>query len=424
MAMTMTQKILAAHAGQSSVAAGELILADLDRVLGNDITAPVAIEEFRKMNAKVFDSGKVSLVMDHFAPNKDIKAATQCKMCRDFAAEHDIEGFYDGGTMGVEHALLPESGLVTAGDVVIGADSHTCTYGALGAFSTGLGSTEMAWVFHKGRIWMKVPQSILFRVSGKLGEFVSGKDLALHIMKLLGSDGGSYCALEYTGSAIRDMSLDSRMSLCNMAVEAGAKNGIIEADDKVAEYLKDRTQREYEFVKSDPDAQYARTFDIDGSALEPQIALPGSSANSVPVSETSGVEFTRALLGTCTNGRMEDFREAAKIIKGRKVDPKVRLQVIPGSRSIFRQCIEEGITQAFLDAGAIWCNPNCGPCAGGHYGLLGKGEVCVSSSNRNMTGRMGDSSAKIYLASPATVAASAVTGRITDPREILCEVPV
>ncbi len=414
--MTITEKILARAAGVDKVVPDEILDVAVDAAFTHEKLGPLFFDKFRELGLSVWDKQRAVIFADHGNPPSKVLDADLIVKTGQFAQDYGL-AFYNGE--GICHQLMPEKGYVLPGKVVVGTDSHTTTYGALGAFSTGLGSTEMAWVFNKGKIWMKVPHSILFKVSGQLGPGVVGKDLALHIMKLLGADGGSYCALEYTGSAIKAMSLDSRMSLCNMAVEAGAKNGIIEADEKVAEYLKGRTSREYEFVKSDADAVYKQVLEIDGSALEPQIALPGSSANSVPVSRAEGTPFTRALLGTCTNGRMEDFRAAAAILKGKKIDSKVRLQVIPGSRSIFRQCINEGLTQIFLDAGAIWCNPNCGPCAGGHYGLLGKGEVCVSSSNRNMTGRMGDSTAQIYLASPATVAASAVNGKITDPRGLV-----
>lgn len=414
--MTITEKILAKAAGVDHVQPDDILDVSVDAAFTHEKLGPLFFDKFRDLGLEIWDKEKAVIFADHGNPPSKVMDADLIVKTAKFAEDYDLK-FYNGE--GICHQMMPEKGYVLPGKVVVGTDSHTTTYGALGAFSTGLGSTEMAWVFSKGKIWMRVPHSIRFEVSGELGPCVYGKDLSLHIMKLLGADGGNYCALEYCGSAIRAMSLDSRMSLCNMAVEAGAKNGIIEADEKVEEYVRQRTQRPYEIVRSDPDAVYKETYQIDGSALQPQVALPGSSANSVDVSQAAGTPFTRALLGTCTNGRMEDFREAAKILKGRKIHPKVRLQVIPASRSIFRQCIDEGLTQIFLDAGAIWCNPNCGPCAGGHYGLLGKDEVCVSSSNRNMAGRMGDKSAQIYLASPATVAASAINGVITDPRDFL-----
>jgi homoaconitate hydratase family protein len=414
--LNITEKILAKAAGLSKVEPDQIVDVAVDYAFTHEKLGPLFFDKFRELGLKIWDKDRAVIFADHGNPPSKVMDADLIVKTGKFAEDYGLT-FYNGE--GICHQIMPEKGYVTPGAVIVGTDSHTTTYGGLGAFSTGLGSTEMAWVFSKGKIWMKVPRSILFRVSGELGTGVSGKDLALHIMSLLGADGGNYYALEYTGSAVKKMDVDSRMTLCNMAVEAGAKNGIIEADEKVTEYLNGRTSRPYEFVKSDPGAAYEKTFDIDGGALQPTVALPGSSANSVPVTEALGAPFTRALLGTCTNGRMEDFRIAGKIMKGRKVHPTVRLQVIPGSRSIFRQCIEEGIAQIFLDAGAIWCNPNCGPCAGGHYGLLGKDEVCVSSSNRNMPGRMGDSAAKIYLASPATVTASAINGKITDPRDYL-----
>ena len=416
MGMTITEKILAKAAGVASVVPDQIVDVAVEYAFTHEKLGPLFFDKFREMGLTVWDKERAILFADHGNPPSRVLDADLIVKTGKFAEDYGLT-FYNGE--GICHQLMPEKGYVLPGKVVVGTDSHTTTYGALGAFSTGLGSTEMAWVFSEGKIWMKVPHTLLFKVNGELSELVGGKDLALHIMKLIGADGASYKAMEYTGSAIRAMSLDSRMTLCNMAVEAGAKNGIIEPDEKVTEFLKGRARGGYEFMKSDADARYEQVFEIDGSSLEPTVALPGSSANAVPVREAAGVPFTRALLGTCTNGRMEDFRIAAKILKGRKVDPKVRLQVIPGSRGIFQQCIEEGLTQIFLEAGAIWCNPNCGPCAGGHYGLLGKEEVCISSSNRNMTGRMGDSSAKIYLASPATVAASAVCGKLTDPRDMI-----
>jgi homoaconitate hydratase family protein len=414
--LNITEKILARAAGLERVEPDQIVDVAVDRAFTHEKLGPLFFDKFRELGLTVWDPSRAIIFADHGNPPSKVLDADLIVKTAQFAEDYGLM-FYNGE--GICHQLMPEKGYVLPGSVIVGTDSHTTTYGALGAFSTGLGSTEMAWVFNKGKIWMKVPRSILFKVNGPLGSGVTGKDLALYIMSLIGAEGANYRAMEYTGTTIKAMSIDSRMSLCNMAVEAGAKNGIIEADEKAAEYLQGRTSEAYEVVRSDPDAVYEKTFEIDGGGLQPTVALPGSSANSVPVSETLGVPFTRALLGTCTNGRMEDFRMAAGILKGRRINPKVRLQVIPGSRSIFRQCIDEGITQIFLDAGAIWCNPNCGPCAGGHYGLLGKDEVCVSSSNRNMVGRMGDSSAKIYLASPATVAASAINGRISDPRDFL-----
>lgn len=414
--MTITEKIMARAAGLSSVTPDEIVDVQVDRVFSHEKLGPLFFDKFRELGLTVWDKERAILFADHGNPPSKASDADLIVKTGKFAEDYELP-FYNGE--GICHQLMPEKGYVLPGTVVVGTDSHTTTYGALGAFSTGFGSTETAWIFNKGKIWMKVPHTLLFKVSGKLGAGVMGKDLALHIMKLLGPDGANYRAIEYTGGAVKALSLDGRMSVCNMAVEAGAKNGVIEADGKVEAFLKGRTDQAYEMVKSDPDAVYEKVFEIDGDSLPPTVALPGSSSNSAPVGEAVGTPFTRALLGTCTNGRMEDFRVAAAILKGRKVHSKVRLQVIPASRGIFRQCIDEGLVQIFLDAGAIWCNPNCGPCAGGHYGLLGKDEVCVSTSNRNMPGRMGDSSAKIFLASPAVVAASAVNGKITDPRDYL-----
>jgi 3-isopropylmalate dehydratase large subunit len=414
--MNITEKILAKSAGLDKVEPDQIIEVNVDKAFTHEKLGPLFFDKFRKMGLTIWDKDKAIIFADHGVPPSKVMDADLIVETVKFAEDYNLTCY---NAEGISHQLMPEKGYVLPGKTIVGTDSHTTTYGALGAFATGLGSTEMAWIFHKGNIWMKVPHAILFNVSGELGEYVMGKDLALKIISLIGVDGASYKAMEFTGSAIRSMSLDSRMSLCNMAVEAGAKNGIIEADEKVVEFLEGRTNEEYKIVKSDPDAVYEKVYEIDGSKLEPMVACPGSSANSVSVKEVEGTPFTRALLGTCTNGRMEDFRIAAKILKGKKLHPKVRLQVIPASRSIFQQCIEEGIVQIFLEAGAIWCNPNCGPCAGGHYGLLGKGEVALSSSNRNMKGRMGDPTAQIYLASSATVAASAINGKITDPRSIM-----
>jgi homoaconitate hydratase family protein len=411
--MNITEKILARAAGLDNVSPDQIIEVPVDRAFTHEKLGPVFFKKFRELGLTVWDKNKVVIFVDHGVPPSRVMDADLITETIKFAEDYDLT-LHNG--QGICHQLMPESGYVLPGQVIVGTDSHTTTYGAFGAFSSGFGSTEMAYVFFKGKIWMKVPHALLFRVSGELAPCVMGKDLALHIMKMIGCEGANYKTMEYTGDAISKLSIDSRMSLCNMAVEAGAKNGIIAADGKVAEYLKDRTDRPYEFAASDTDAKYEQIFDIDGGKLPPMVAYPGGSENSVPVKDVEGTPFTRALLGTCTNGRMEDFRVAARILKGNRIHPKVRLQVIPASQKIFRQCIDEGITQAFIDAGAIWSNPNCGPCAGGHYGLLGKGEVCVSSSNRNMTGRMGDSSSRIYLASSATVAASAVKGRISDPR--------
>jgi len=418
MAMTLTQKILAAHAGKDSVTAGELILADVDRVLGNDITAPVAIEEFRRMNAKVFDHSKVSLVMDHFAPNKDIKAATQCKMCRDFASEHDIEGFYDGGTMGVEHALLPESGLVTAGDVVIGADSHTCTYGALGAFSTGVGSTDMAVGMAAGKAWFKVPAAIKVVLNGKLREYVTGKDVILHLIGLIGVDGALYQSLEFTGDGAASLSVSDRLCICNMAIEAGGKNGIFEVDDKTLEYLKNANAAEPKIYKADADAEYVRTVEIDLSTLEPTVSFPHLPENTRTFAEIGDVKIDQCVIGSCTNGRLEDLIAAAEIFKGRHVAKGVRTIIIPATQKIWREANKLGLFDIFQDAGALVSTPTCGPCLGGHMGVLAAGERSVATTNRNFVGRMGHVDSEVYLASPVVAAASAIAGKLADPRKL------
>nr|WP_288830083.1 3-isopropylmalate dehydratase large subunit [uncultured Clostridium sp.] len=413
--MNITEKILAKAAGLDHVEPGQIIEVKVDAAFTVEKQGPLFFSEFRKLGLKIWDKEKAIILVDHGTPPSKVMDADLITDTIRFAEEYDLPLY---NSEGICHQIMPEKGHILPGYAYVGTDSHTTTYGALGAFSTGIGATEMAWVFNKGSIWMKVPSSILINIEGELSEYVCGKDVALYVMTLLGTDGASYKAIEYRGSSIRQLSIDSRSSLCNMAVEAGAKNGIIEADEKTVEYIKERSERSFEIVHSDPDAIYEKVINIDGSKLEPMVAKPGGSQYSVPVSEVVGTPFTRALLGTCTNGRMEDFRIARDIIKGKKVSPSVRLQVIPGSRTIFRQCVEEGIVQDFLDAGAIWCNPQCGPCAGGHYGLLGKNEVCLSTSNRNMVGRMGDPTSQVYLTSPAVVAASVISGRITDPRKI------
>ncbi len=413
--MNITEKILAKAAGLDHVEPGQIIEVKVDGAFTVEKQGPLFFSEFRKMGLKIWDKEKAIILVDHGTPPSKVMDADLITDTIRFAEEYDLPLY---NSEGICHQIMPEKGHILPGYAYVGTDSHTTTYGALGAFSTGIGATEMAWVFNKGSIWMKVPSSILINIEGELSEYVCGKDVALYVMTLLGTDGASYKAIEYRGSSIRQLSIDSRSSLCNMAVEAGAKNGIIEVDEKTVEYIKERSERSFEIVRSDPDAVYEKVINIDGSKLEPMVAKPGGSQYSVPVSEVVGTPFTRALLGTCTNGRMEDFRVARDIIKGKKISPNVRLQVIPGSRTIFRQCIEEGIVQDFLDAGAIWCNPQCGPCAGGHYGLLGKNEVCLSTSNRNMVGRMGDPTSQVYLTSPAVVAASVISGRITDPRKI------
>ena len=413
--MNITEKILAKAAGLDYVEAGQIVDVSVDRAFTHEKLGPLFFQKFRDMGLDVWDKDRAIVFADHGVPPSRVLDANMILDTVKFGEEYGLT-CYNGE--GICHQLMPEKGYIHPGKAYVGTDSHTTTYGALGAFSTGIGSTEMAWVFNKGKIWMKVPKAILFKVNGRLDPMVMGKDLALHIMALIGADGASYMTMEYRGDAIKAMSLDSRMSLCNMAVEAGAKNGIIEADEKVEEYLAGRARDSYEILHSDEDAVYETVYEIDGSALEPTVAKPGGSQFSVPVGEVEGIEFKRALFGTCTNGRMEDFRIARDIIKGKKIKDGVRLQVLPASREIFKQCVEEGIVAEFLEAGAIWCNPQCGPCGGGHYGLLGAGEVCLSTSNRNMVGRMGDPEADIYLASPAVVAASVLTGKITDPRKV------
>ena len=420
MAMTMTQKILAAHAGLGSVQAGQLILADLDLVLGNDITSPVAIKEFAKLGKdSVFDNNKVTMVMDHFAPNKDIKAAEQCRMCRDFCGEKDITHFYDVGEMGIEHALLPEKGLVTAGNAVIGADSHTCTYGALGAFSTGVGSTDMACGMAVGKAWFKVPSAIKFVLTGKLRKYVSGKDVILHIIGKIGVDGALYKSMEFTGEGLSSLSMDDRLCIANMAIEAGAKNGIFEVDEKTLSYIREHGGAEPEIYSADPDAEYDEVINIDLSEIEPTVAFPHLPENAKTFSEIGDVKIDQVVIGSCTNGRIEDLRTAAEILKGRKVAKNVRVIVIPATQRIYLEAREEGLLRTFIKAGAVVSTPTCGPCLGGYMGILAAGERAVTTTNRNFVGRMGHVDSEVYLASPATAAASALTGRITSPWEVM-----
>ncbi|MBO5556135.1 MAG: 3-isopropylmalate dehydratase large subunit [Oscillospiraceae bacterium] len=413
--MNLTEKILARAAGLESVSAGQIINVSVDKAFTHEKLGPLFFKQFREMGLTIWDRDRAIVFVDHGVPPSRVLDANMITETIQFAEDYGLRLY---NAEGISHQLMPEKGHIVPGRAYVGTDSHTTTYGGLGAFSTGIGSTEMAWVFAKGSIWMKVPQSILVRVSGELGPCVTGKDLALYMMSLLGPDGANYMAIEYCGEAIEKMSVDSRLSLCNMAVEAGAKNGIIAADEKVAEFLEGRVTEPWEMLRSDPDASYAQVIDIDGSSLMPMVAKPGGSQYSVPVSEVEGIPFKRALFGTCTNGRMEDFRMAREILKGHKLADGVRLQVMPGSRWIFQQCLKEGIVEDFVNAGAIWCNPQCGPCAGGHFGLLGEKEVCLSTSNRNMTARMGDPSSQVYLSSPAVVAASVLRGVITDPRKL------
>ena len=419
MGMTMTQKILAAHAGLESVRAGQLIMAKLDMVLGNDITSPVAINEFNKNGFKsVFDKDKISLVMDHFAPNKDIKAAQQCKQCRTFAKCFDITNYYDVGEMGIEHALLPEKGLVAPGDLVIGADSHTCTYGALGAFSTGVGSTDMAAGMATGEAWFKVPSAIKFELTGKLRPFVSGKDVILYIIGKIGVDGALYRSMEFTGEGLKSLSIDDRLCMANMAIEAGAKNGIFDVDDVTLEYVKGRVSREFKVYSADADAEYDETYVIDLSAIEPTVACPHLPENTKDARELSDVIPDQVVIGSCTNGRISDMEAAAEIFRGRHVAKGVRCIIIPATQSIYKECIKRGYMEIFIDAGCVVSTPTCGPCLGGHMGILAEDEIAVATTNRNFVGRMGHITSKIYLASPAVAAASAVAGKICDPRDL------
>ncbi len=417
MGMTMTQKILASHAGLESVTAGQLIEAQLDLCLGNDITAPVAINEFERAGAtQVFDRTRVALVMDHFTPNKDIKAAQQVKRTREFANKYDIVNFFDVGRMGIEHALLPEQGLVGPGDCIIGADSHTCTYGALGAFSTGVGSTDLAAGIATGKTWFKVPSAIKVELKGALQPFVSGKDVILHLIGRIGVDGALYRSLEFTGEGVRSLSMDDRLCIANMAIEAGAKNGIFPVDDVTLSYCKDRFQRDVRVFEADADAVYDETVVIDLSTLRPTIAFPHLPENTKTIDECAGaVNIHQVVIGSCTNGRIEDMRAAAQVLKGRKVHKDVRCIIIPATQEIWKQSMHEGLFDIFIDAGAVVSTPTCGPCLGGHMGILAEGERAVSTTNRNFVGRMGHVDSEIYLASPFVAAACAVTGTLTDP---------
>ena len=415
--MTITQKILAAHAGVEKVEAGELIMVKTDLVLGNDITSPVAINEFEKYGFdKVFDKEKIALVMDHFAPNKDIKAAEQCKQCRDFANKYDISNYYDVGDMGVEHALLPEKGLVAPGEVIIGADSHTCTYGAFGAFSTGVGSTDMAAAMATGQVWFKVPSAIKFNLKGKLKPNVSGKDVILHIIGMIGVDGALYKSMEFRGDGVSSLTMDDRACIANMAIEAGAKNGIFEVDDQTIEYLKDIVKRDYTVFKADDDAVYEKEYDIDLSSIEPTVACPHLPENTKEAKELKNIKVDQVVIGSCTNGRLSDMATAANILKGKKVAKGVRCIVIPATQKVYKECIKLGYMDIFIDAGCAVSTPTCGPCLGGYMGILAHDEVAVTTTNRNFVGRMGDKTSKVYLASPATAAYSAITGYITEPK--------
>ena len=420
MGMTMTQKILAFHAGLEKVEAGQLIKCTLDMVLGNDVTTPVAINEFRKADfSGVFDKTKIAMVMDHFTPNKDIKAATQCKLCRDFADEKGVVNYFDVGDMGIEHALLPEKGLVAPGELIIGADSHTCTYGALGAFSTGVGSTDMAAGMATGEAWFKVPTAIKFNLTGKMNEWVCGKDVILHIIGMIGVDGALYKSMEFGGDGLKNLTMDDRLSMANMAIEAGAKNGIFEVDEQTIAYEKDKVTREYKIYKADSDAEYDEVFDIDLSKIKSTVAFPHLPENTKTIDEVGEVKIDQVVIGSCTNGRMEDLQIAAKIFKGKKVAKNVRCIVIPATQKIYVQAMKEGLLEIFINAGCAVSTPTCGPCLGGHMGILAAGERAVATTNRNFVGRMGHPESEVYLASPAISAASAITGKISNVTEVL-----
>lgn len=420
MGMTMTQKILAAHAGVDKVESGELIMVDLDLVLGNDITSPVAIKEFNKLGKKdVFDKEKVTMVMDHFAPNKDIKAADQCKMCREFCGEKSITNFFDVGQMGIEHALLPEKGLVVAGDAVIGADSHTCTYGALGAFSTGVGSTDMACGMATGKAWFKVPEAIKFVLKGSFRKYVSGKDLILHIIGMIGVDGALYKSMEFTGEGLKSLSMDDRLCIANMAIEAGAKNGIFEVDDITLKYIAEHSDRKPVIYKADDDAVYERVIEIDLSEIKSTVAFPHLPENARTFDEIGDVRIDQVVIGSCTNGRLEDLAAAAEILKGRKVASHVRTIIIPATQKIYLEAMEKGYLKIFIEAGAVVSTPTCGPCLGGHMGILAEGERAVATTNRNFVGRMGHPGSEVYLAGPAVAAVSAVAGKLADPAVVM-----
>ena len=419
MRMTMSQKILAAHAGLDEVLAGQLIEANIDLVHGNDITAPLAIREMKKLRKKtVFDRDKVVLVMDHFVPNKDIVSAKCTQICRNFAAEQELSHYFDVGNMGIEHALIPEQGLITAGELSVGADSHTCTYGALGAFSTGVGSTDMAAAMATGRLWFKVPAAIRVRLEGKLSPHVSGKDLILHLIGEIGVDGARYESLEFCGEGVSSLSMDDRFTICNMAIEAGAKNGIFPVDEKTLRYIREHGNRSFRSFEADLDARYEREILLDLSKLRPTVAFPHLPENTKEIGSFSPISIDQVVIGSCTNGRLQDIREAGEILKGRKVAKNVRCIVIPATQRIYLEALEEGWIKAFIEAGAVVSTPTCGPCLGGYMGILAPGERCLSTTNRNFIGRMGDTSSEVYLASPAVAAASAVTGRISSPDEL------
>lgn len=419
MGMTITEKILAAHAGLDHVEPGQLINARVDVALANDITGPLAIQEFEKLGLeRVYDREKVVLVPDHFVPNKDIKSAEQAKILKDFARKQELVNYFEVGRMGIEHCLLPEAGLVLPGDLVIGADSHTCTYGALGAFATGVGSTDLAAAMATGEVWFKVPETIKFVYHGELPPWVGGKDLILHTIGDIGVDGARYMAMEFTGEAIDRLPMDGRFTMANMAIEAGGKNGIVAPDDTTIQYISSRAGRPYQVYRSDPDARYARVIEYDASKLEPQVSFPHLPENARPISQVGDVAIDQVVIGSCTNGRIDDLRQAAGLLKGKKVHQHVRLIVIPGTQAIYLQAIKEGLVETFIQAGGVVSTPTCGPCLGGYMGILAKGERCVATTNRNFVGRMGHPGSEVYLAGPAVAAASAIMGRIAGPREV------
>ena len=420
MGMTMTQKILAAHAGLEEVKAGQLIMADLDLVLGNDVTSPVAINEFNKAGFdSIFSQDKITMVMDHFTPNKDIKAAAQCKQCRDFASQYGIKNYFDVGDMGIEHALLPEKGLVAPGDCVIGADSHTCTYGALGAFSTGVGSTDMCAGMAKGKDWFRVPSAIKFNITGKLPKYSAAKDVILHIIGMIGVDGALYKSMEFSGEGLKNLTMEDRLCMTNMAIEAGAKNGIFAVDEITLDYIKDKVTKEYRIFEADPDAEYDAVYDIDLSQIKPTVAFPHLPENAKTFDEIGDVKIDQVVIGSCTNGRIEDIRAAAEILKGRHIADHVRCIIIPATQKVYLTAMKEGLLEIFINAGCAVSTPTCGPCLGGHMGILAKGERAVATTNRNFVGRMGHPESEVYLASPYVAAASAVTGKISQPSELL-----
>ncbi len=419
MGMTITEKIIAAHSGHQEVSAGQFVYADVDICLGNDITAPIAIEQFEKLGIdKVFNPDNIVLVPDHFTPNKDIKSAQNSKLLREFAQKHQIKNYFEVGRVGIEHVLLPEQGIVVPGDLVIGADSHTCTYGAMGIFSTGVGSTDLAACYATGKVWLKVPETIKFIFNGNLNKWVSGKDLILHAIGDIGVDGARYKTMEFSGSVVTALSMDDRLAMCNMAIEAGAKNGIIEPDDCTEDYVNGRAQREYKFYSSDEDCEYHETHEYDVSTLSPLVALPNLPENVRPVEELSDIAIDQVVIGSCTNGRISDLRVAAQILKDKKIHPSIRLIILPGTQDVYLEALKEGLMEIFIKADGVVSTPTCGPCLGGHMGILAEGERALSTTNRNFAGRMGHPKSEVYLCNPAVAAASAVTGKITHPDKI------